>query len=281
MMLRVSAMRAGCVRAAAAAAVLVPFGLSLAAHVLPVTPVASAALPRPPLAFSEHLINRGLLDEGQPAGATFRFRNMAATPLKIIECAASCGCLTPVLDKDSYDPGEAGRFLLKADTAGTASDREASIKEHYVDVRYDAGHGIQSERVHLKFSLSPRRVTVEPRAMTVYQLTAEPTERSVTITDRRTPPLNVVGVESASPQVQATVTVANVDAAGAADPQRASVTVRVPHPPTKPVRTLLMVHTDDSRQPIIYIPINVFGPGSDSLPSSASPLTQLPHNTVQ
>ncbi len=241
-------------RTAAACAVLFPFGLAVAAHAVadPVRPVAVSE--REPLAFGEYLVNLGRLPDGVSAKGLFRFRNAGDSPLKILGFAPSCGCLKPRLEERSYAPGAEGVFAVFADTANEASMREDSVKEHYVDVRYDAGQGEQTARVHLKFVLPARHVVVEPRSLLVYQFGSEKTTREITVTDPRTPPVTITSVECLSPLV----TVESRLAESADDPKRVTVSVTIPAGLDRNVRTLLKLHTDDMRNPVLYIPIEAF-----------------------
>ncbi len=262
--------------AAAAGVVLCPFGLAVAAHVLPDPPRAVAPTPRAALAFGEYLVNLGRIDEGRPAAARFHFRNSGDRPLTILGFSPSCGCLSPRLDRPGYDAGERGSFIVVADTAGEASDREDATKEHYVDVRYDAGEGERTARMHVKFTLPARHVSIEPRTLLVYQFNDTPTTREITITDRRTPPLTVVGVECPS----AAVAVAWKPAGSVADAVRATLSVTVPKPPERPTQTLVTITTDDPAQPTIYVPIAVFGTEAAKSPG-VNPLKLLPRDAAR
>jgi hypothetical protein len=248
------------IRLVTAAAVCAPFGLSVAAHSTADRPPAAVVSERPALAFREYLLNLGRMTEGRPVPGRFWFVNNGATPLKILGFEPSCGCLMPQLDKEIYAPGEQGTFVVVADTAGQSlydaangADASDQVKQHHIRVRYDAGNGPQSETIHLKFVLPARRVVVEPRSLIVYQFSDQPTTREITVTDRRTPPVNVVGAESASPRLLVASTIAD----SMDEPTRATVSVTVPGSLDRNVRTLLTIHTDDPHQPEIHVPIIV------------------------
>lgn len=245
-------------RAATAVMVLAPFGLSLAAHVTGDPVRGSAASDRPALAFGEYLVNLGRLPDGVSAKGIFRFRNVGAAPLTILGFSPSCGCLKPRLDEPRYAPGAVGAFAVVADTANEASMREDSLKEHYVDVRYDAGRGEQTARVHLKFVLPARHVVVEPRSLLVYQFNDEPTTREIKVTDQRTPPVTILSVECPSDDLVIESTLAE----STDDPTRATLAVTIPGTLGNSVRTLLKIRTDDAANPVIYIPIEAFVRGN-------------------
>lgn len=241
-------------RAATAATVLAPFGLSLAAHVTGDPVRGSASSERPALAFGEYLVNLGRLPDGVSAKGIFRFRNVGDAPLTILGFSPSCGCLKPRLDEPRYAPGTVGAFAVVADTANEASMREDSLKEHYVDVRYDAGQGEQTARVHLKFVLPARHVVVEPRSLLVYQFNAERTTREIKVTDQRTPPVMILSVECPSDDL----VIESRLAEDTNDPTRATLAVTIPGSLDHSVRTLLKLRTDDDANPVIYIPIEAF-----------------------
>jgi hypothetical protein len=242
------------IRLAATAAVLAPFGISVVAHVAadPVGRAASAE--RSELAFAEYLVNLGRLPDGVTARGLFRFKNAGEEPLTILGFTASCGCLKPRLDEMNYAPGTGGIFAVFADTANEASTREDSLKEHYVDVKYDAGNGEKTARVHLKFVLPARHVVVEPRSLLVYQFSQDPTTREITVTDPRTPPVTIRSVECPSPHV----TVESELAESEGEETRAKVAVTIPGGLDRDVRTLLKLHTDDVTNPVIYVPIEAY-----------------------
>lgn len=247
--------RPSLLQAAAIAAVLAPFGLSVAAHVAGSPVNQSVGSERPALAFGEYLVNLGRLPDGVAARGLFRFRNAGDTPLTILGFAPSCGCLKPRLGETRYAPGADGIFAVIADTANeSSSSREDSLKEHYVDVRYDAGKGEQTARVHLKFVLPARHVVVEPRSLLVYQFTNQDTTREITITDQRTPPVTILSVECPADDLAIESRLAE----GTADPTRATIAVTIPGSLDRNVRTLLKLRTDDAANPVIYVPIEAY-----------------------
>lgn len=241
-------------RVAATAAVLAPFALSVAAHAVPGRPERAVAAARPPLAFGEYLLNLGRLPDGVAARGVFRFRNVGESPLTILGFAPSCGCLNPRLEERSYAPGASGAFAVFADTANELSTNEDSLKQHHVDVRYDAGEGERTERVHLKFVLPARHVTVEPRSLLVYQFGTMPTTREIKVTDPRTPPVTITAVESTSPRVAVEASLAE----STDDPARATIAVTIPADLDRNVNAVLKLHTDDPANPVLFVPVQAF-----------------------
>ena len=240
-------------RVAGVAAVLTPFMLSVGAHALPDATSEAPHAARPALQFGEYLVHLGRLSDGQAAQGVFRFRNNGDAPLTVGELAASCGCLTPLLDRKTYAPGEIGMFVVKADTAGEVAIDGDQVKQHYVDVPYTIGDEHDVARVHLKFVLPERHVVVEPRSLLVYQFGTEPTRREIAITDHRVRPLSVAKIECLDPRIDLEQKVTS----SSDDPVRATMTVTIPATLDRAVQTRIIVHTDDAAQPRLVIPINV------------------------
>lgn len=244
------------IRLATGLFVLTPFAIAIAAHAMPDRQDVPPVSERTALSFGEYLVNLGRLAEGKPAGAIFRFTNTGDKPLKILDFAPSCGCLTPRLEKMDYQPGEQGRFVVVADTAGEGSDKADSLKQHYVDVRYHDGTGEKRERVHVKFVLPARRVQIAPRALLIYQGNDQPTTREIIVTDRRASPITIRSVECSSPLAKLEAELAET----MDDPQRAKISLTVVGAPSGMIETRVLIHTDDPEQPVLYVPLVIHGP---------------------
>ena len=264
-------------RVAAAIAVGAPFSLSVLGNAMgePVSRVEQN--PREALAFREYLVNLGRVPEGRPIPAKFLFVNAGSTPLRILGASPSCGCLVPQLEKRLYAPGEQGLLVVQADTAGSSyaeqkigAGNSDQPKEHFVDIRYDAGRGEQTARITLKYVLPARRVVVEPRAIIVYQFSDNSTEREIVVTDRRTPPIDVTKVECLHDGLGITSEIATTSA----DPTRGRIALSIPAVKER-LRTVLVIHTTDPEQPRISIPIDVQLPKASPLEigdSASSPV---------
>jgi len=265
------------VRIAAVAVVLAPFALSVAAHAIGETTVAVASAERPALAFREYLLNFGRILEGQPVPGRFWFVNNGDKPLSILGLEPSSGCLGPQLEKRTYAPGEQGTFVVVADTAGqtyteatrSGEENKDQLKEHFVTVRYDAGSGEETARVHLKFVLPARRIIVEPRTLLVHQFgtsgSGEPLTKTITVTDRRMPPARILDVDSPNDAVSIDAQIAE----GISEPTRATIEVRIPRVESR-LLTWVTISTDDPEQPRINVPIDV------RVHSDATPVTHRP-----
>ena len=258
--------------------VLAPFGLSLMAHALPTTLEAAVATERPALRFAEYLLPLGEVIEGEKVRGIFRFENGSQAVLKILEVKPSCGCLTPDLPKTEYAPGERGVLIVYPDTASAAMGPGEQVKEYYIDVAYEAGRGRETERIHIKFLLPERRVTVEPRGLLIMQGNSESTEREITVTDARSEPVTVSDVVCDDPRIA-------IDwkpAAESTDARRATIQVRIPPAMAANYLAKVEIHFDRPGEGPVIVPIAVrsLGGGQEMdtpaiyrRPSSGQPTT--------
>ena len=54
----------------------------------------------------------GKIPQGRPANYTFEIVNIGTTPLKLDNVQASCGCTTPVWDKEAIAPGATSKIVV-------------------------------------------------------------------------------------------------------------------------------------------------------------------------
>ena len=236
-------------------AALIPCGLSLgfrlagAAAVQAVEPAA----PRPALVFNQYLVDLGEIPAEPYAVATFRFTNRGQSTVQVTGLEPSCGCLQPVLDQREYAPGQSGQFTVRVQTAGEpVGQREYSVRVQYTDP--------QPREAELVFRLvlPERKVEVHPRALAFYQLNGAATTHTVTITDHRENPLQVVSVDCDSPFATADLGTVRIDEAGASV-ATVAVSVIGQLPPGRQ-RALVVARTNDPEYPAIPIPLIMDGP---------------------
>src|ERR1700749_781208 len=75
---------------------------------------AGTALPRPAdmLQLKENSHNFGKIPQGRPAVYVFEITNTGATPLKLDNVQASCGCTTPEWSRDAIDAGGTAKIKV-------------------------------------------------------------------------------------------------------------------------------------------------------------------------
>ncbi len=90
--------------------------------------VAESAIPEEGLSFKEDVFDFGKIPQGKPVTHTFVFTNKGKVPLSLNNVNASCGCTTPVWDKETIKPGESGKIIVGYNSAAEGPfDKPVSI----------------------------------------------------------------------------------------------------------------------------------------------------------
>jgi hypothetical protein len=236
------------------AAVLLPFVCAVVAQAMGPTPQKPTAGEEPAgLVFEQYLVDLGEVPPIPMLEGRFRFTNRSDRTITITDLKPSCGCLNPRLSKHVYEPGEAGEFFVRVETAGEKSGQ----KEYYVDVMYEDS---QARQVQLGFDfvLPERKVVVHPRALIFYQLGTDSTTREINISDYRDAQMTVLEGTCKSPYVSVTIEPTKTMSAGYRT-TRVEVTVSGSIPPGKH-QTILNLKTDDSTYPLVRVPLWIQGP---------------------
>lgn len=71
---------------------------------------------RADLHFPQPFVKLGEVYSGRPLRQRFAFTNRGPEAVTIQRLEAICGCMTPRLDKTTYQPGESGSFVLEVNT---------------------------------------------------------------------------------------------------------------------------------------------------------------------
>src|SRR5262245_50705349 len=71
---------------------------------------------RAELRFAQPTVNAGVVRSGTPFKHCFSFVNAGREPVEILEARASCGCLSPRLEKRTLQPGEEGKIHVEINT---------------------------------------------------------------------------------------------------------------------------------------------------------------------
>ncbi len=254
---------------------LFPCLASLGFHVAGPRPNAAAPPEqRPALAFDQYAVDLGPLEPVSHARGLFRFTNTSHRKVTITTLLPSCGCLKPQLDKLEYAPGETGRFWVHVATAGEQpGPREYTITVRYLDPEP------QTVVLSFGFELPPRQVYVSPRAVLVYQFGEESTTKEIVVSDNRLKPLTVTGVECKADFVKAELGETTTDENGV---QQTRIDVKVAPVPLGSYDTLVRIHTDDAKFPVLYIPVRVHRqPPMMGLRKASPPKAQTPVEAPQ
>lgn len=90
--------------------------------------VAESAVPEEGLSFKEDTYDFGRIPQGKPVTHTFVFTNKGKVPLSLNNVHASCGCTTPVWNKEMIQPGDSGKITVGFNSAAEGPfDKPVSI----------------------------------------------------------------------------------------------------------------------------------------------------------
>ncbi len=162
---------------------------------------------RADLHFPEPAAAAGEVKAGTPLAHRFEFVNDGPNAVEITGLHTGCGCLTPRLERHTYQPGERGSLLLEVNTLS----QPAGTHHWKVEVGVRAGDRTQE----IALTLSARVVTeilVEPTAMTVFAEAA--VTHAILLTDLRPRPLSLTGVHPSSARLKARLVDEYRDGAG-------------------------------------------------------------------
>ena len=155
------------------------------------------ALASAQLRFIQPRADLGELRGGPVAQHRFEFVNASLMSIEIVDIRLGCGCLHPVLEKRTWQPGEKGALVMHLRTLGQPD----GPRTWQASVLYRQGEK-QSEADIVLAATIRNEVTVEP---SILAMTIETTlKQEVTITDHRQPPAKVTAVLASSPAIRLT-----------------------------------------------------------------------------
>lgn len=144
---------------------------------------------RPPLAFDQYAVNLREVAPRPVIQAHFDFTNRGDEPVRITKLDASCGCLAPQLvgERDTYEPGERGRFHVRVRTASEPPGPHVyTVRVNYEDSRPHA------ETVTFRLTLPERKLSVEPSELVFYPPPGRSESKVIYVTDYRRESIDVV-----------------------------------------------------------------------------------------
>lgn len=228
---------------------LVPFCMSIAARNREPRPrPAGGSIERPALAFHQYLINLRDVPPSPVVGAGFAFTNRGESPVVITGLKSSCGCLKPRLEKRTYAPGESGRFMLRVETPG----EKPGEKEYHVRVLFE-DPAPREAVLTLKLRLPEVLVSVDPKALMVYQYGEGETTRELLVTDIRPGGLNITEAACDSPHVRLERLGEELLADGGRQ-HRLLVTITGDAPPGRH-QAMIVIATDDPEYRRLHVPV--------------------------
>jgi hypothetical protein len=203
---------------------------------------------RADLHFPETAADAGQVYTGKELAHTFVFVNQGREPVEIVAARASCGCLTPRLDKRVYQPGERGELRLEVNTFTQPAG------PHAWTVAVRCRSGADSTEVGLRLTAHlVTEVSVQPAALILF--TDKPVSHELVLTDVRAQPLTATDVRAGLPGLQASVGEQGRDPLGhAVQKIRLAVTEECPEGRHE---DFLQILTDDPGYRDLRVPVTV------------------------
>lgn len=255
---------------------LVPFATAVVIHSGAAPTPMSMSLPtRPALAFRQYAVDLGPISPTGEARGTFVFNNRGGQPVEIQKIVPSCSCLVPRVhrqdtgsrrmaendavgfDQQPFAPGETGRIVLRVQPANESS----GPKELFADVYY-ADPEPRQVRLTFKLQIPERQMTVNPPALIVFHPEgSSPTVSTLTVTDGRKRPFEILGVEATSELVTTTI---GERALAKTGEWSQSLQVTIPGEiPAGRHQILLRIMTSDADFPELRVPVQLMGPSAE------------------
>lgn len=124
----------------------------------------SAKIKEESLSLKETEFDFGKIPQGKPVTHVFEFINTGATPFSLDNVQASCGCTTPVWNKDVIEPGATAKI-----TVGYNAQNEGQFAKP-VTITYN---GTQSKQITIKGDVWKTPVTSAPENTSINSLKNE------------------------------------------------------------------------------------------------------------
>lgn len=221
------------------------------------TAAAVTALPaRAELTFTQSLADAGQVRSGTPLTHTFHFTNAGPGTVEVTEVRASCGCLTPTVNKRVLQPGEAGELTLEVNTLSQ------SAGGHRWRVFFTYRHEGRLYQTTLQLAATLiTEVTVQPATLTLFVDNA--VSHEVLVTDLRAKPLAIAELRTSSPQVKSRLAGAYRDGLGH-QVQRIQLEVADDYPEGRREEVLNII-TDDATYHDLRVPVTIVKRGRQSI----------------
>jgi hypothetical protein len=181
---------------------------------------------------------------GRPLMQRFTFTNEGPAVVSIQRLSASCGCMTPRLDKLIYQPGESGSFVLEVNTL----TQPVGSNLWHVDVTYTNGDQPRQKELLLRANLH-REINVEPAKLALSS--TGPISHDIRISDSRPLPLHITLAQTSSPHL-ATQVIKEPDGRS----YRIHLTVKESLPVGRHEEMLAII-TDDPGYPELRVPVTI------------------------
>lgn len=224
--------------------------------------VLPAGAARADLHFPQPAANLGDVRSGTPLTHRFTFVNEGPEAIEITNAQASCGCLTPRVEKKTLEPSETGALALEVHTL----NQPAGPRNWNVRLSYRGGNTTYEMTLLLSADIVTE-ITVQPAALTVFADNAVGHE--IILTDLRPKALSISSVRTSSPELKSRVTEEFQDGFGHWV-RKISLEVAAGYPEGRHDEAVDIL-TDDPTYPDLKVPVTI-------VKRSRQPVSALPES---
>jgi hypothetical protein len=144
------------------------------------------------LAFNPPNVDLGEVKAGQVFSQQVKVTNLGTEPITVSDLKSSCGCIQPVLEPTTLPPGASGTLKLQINTISS----NPGPTTYGVHLRYQL-NGQLRDQLFVLVSHVVQEIVVTPAALTF--IGERPRPQVLTIFDKRSTPIQPVGLETTSP----------------------------------------------------------------------------------
>jgi hypothetical protein len=166
-----------------------------------------AALAHADLEFAQTTADAGEVKAGMLLSHEFTFVNRGPEVVEITGIESSCGCMTPRLDRRTFQPGERGSILVEVNTLSPAPGPHT----WQIKVTCQSGDEVSNTPLRVTARLV-REIVVEPAA--VNMIVDGPLQTELRLTDPRSNPLQLQEVHTTMAGLRARLAGSDPDGSG-------------------------------------------------------------------
>jgi hypothetical protein len=200
------------------------------------------------LIFEREFVSLGRVEVSGDLTEEFAFRVAGDRPVQILDLQSSCGCISPVLSKRVYQPGETDKLIFGIHAASQSEGK----RRFQVSISYRQSGDVVTVPILVDVDLY-KPIAVEPSTLLVHVNGERPFKQLVTIKDQRQQPLDDVRLSVSSERIETKLLPL---AANELSVRRVEVTIMPDFPMGKTDERLLVL-VGGSKPEEIVIPVTV------------------------